>query len=405
MAVRPKTHADALAPAEPVPVAMLGRTSTLELQDPYGSITRQITSAREWLPDGFYIAGYYWDIESGGLALEERGHAGNYQPFVAKGLPRDGGLADLLAEARSANPRFAAVVCEDIERTGRDTFNALKLERELAGSDILLFATDEPIDLDGTDPATILLRRTRQNMAEYFRLQLKRSMWRGMRAHAEQGYNLGKVLDGYLPDKIPHPAPAKAAQGRTKTLLALDEVRAPIIAAIYADARLEKTGRADHPRPADRRPGHLPGRRSGDRLDARRDYSILGQPEIHRISGVRPQPERQARRRTSGTGPTSPPIRPSWTATPGRPPRRSGPSTAAHATGPHNPATWRTYPLRSRVRCKICKRRMCGQPKAHPDRKTPTEHIYYVCQFNPGTPVTSPPPPTTPAPSRSAKTS
>jgi len=29
---------------------------------------------------------------------------------------------------------------------------------------------------------------------------------------------------------------------------------------------------------------------------------------------------------------------------------------------------------------------MCGQPKAHPDRKTPTEHIYYVCQFNPNTP-------------------
>ena len=242
MAVRPKTHADALAPAEPVPVAMLGRTSTLELQDPYGSITRQITSAREWLPDGFYIAGYYWDIESCGLALEERGHAGNHQPFVARGLPRDGGLADLLAEARSANPRFAAVVCEDIERSGRDTFNALKLERELAGSDILLFATDEPIDLDGTDPATILLRRTRQNMAEYFRLQLKRSMWRGMRAHAEQGYNLGKVLDGYLPDKIPHPAPAKAAQGRTKTLLALDEVRAPIIAAIYAMRVDEKLG-------------------------------------------------------------------------------------------------------------------------------------------------------------------
>ena len=72
------------------------------------------------------------------------------------------------------------------------------------------------IDLDGTDPATILLRRTKQNMAEYFRLQLKRSMWRGMRAHAEQGYNLGKVLDGYLPERIPHPAPAKAAQGRTK---------------------------------------------------------------------------------------------------------------------------------------------------------------------------------------------
>src|SRR5450755_2903992 len=225
MAVRPKTHAASVAPAEPVPVAMLGRTSTLELQDPLGSITRQITSAREWLPAGFYITRYYWDIESGGLDLEERGHADNCQPFVDKGLPRDGGLADLLAEARSGQPTFAAVVCEDIERSGRDTYNALKLERELAGSYILLFATDEPLDLEGTEPATILLRRTKQNIAEYFRLQLKQKMWRGMRTHAAQGYNLGKVLDGYLPNKVPHPAPSKASQGRTKTLLALDEIR------------------------------------------------------------------------------------------------------------------------------------------------------------------------------------
>ena len=150
-----------------------------------------------------------------------------------KGLPRDGGLADLLAEAKSPAPRFAAVVCEDIERSGRDTFNALKLERELGESGILLFATDEPIDLDGTDPATILLRRTnllrrtKQNIAEYFRLSLKQKMWRGLRTHAAQGYNLGKVLDGYLPEKIPHPAPSKASQGRTKTLLVLDEQRAP----------------------------------------------------------------------------------------------------------------------------------------------------------------------------------
>ena len=43
-------------------MAMLGRTSTLEMQVPFGSITRQITSAREWLPEGFYITGYYSGI-------------------------------------------------------------------------------------------------------------------------------------------------------------------------------------------------------------------------------------------------------------------------------------------------------------------------------------------------------
>ena len=61
---------------------------------------------------------------------------------------------------------------------------------------VLLDIESGGLDLEGTDPATILLRRTKQNIAEYFRLQLKRSMWRGMRTHAAQGYNLGKVLDG-----------------------------------------------------------------------------------------------------------------------------------------------------------------------------------------------------------------
>ena len=50
-------------PAEPVPVAVLARTSTLLLQDPAASLRRQITSTREWLPPGFYVAGYYWDVE------------------------------------------------------------------------------------------------------------------------------------------------------------------------------------------------------------------------------------------------------------------------------------------------------------------------------------------------------
>ena len=50
-----------------------------------------------------------------------------------------------------------------------------------------------------------------------------------------------------------------------------------------------------------------------------------------------------------------------------------------------NPANWRTYPFRSRIRCKICKRRMCGLPKRHPDRKTPTEYFFYACHYNPKT--------------------
>ena len=44
--------------AEPVPVAFIGRTSTLALQDPRASLNRQLRSARDWLPGG--LAGPRW---------------------------------------------------------------------------------------------------------------------------------------------------------------------------------------------------------------------------------------------------------------------------------------------------------------------------------------------------------
>jgi hypothetical protein len=151
--------AGASAPAEPVPVAILARTSTLVLQDPVASLNRQIRSCQAWLPAGWYVAGCYWDVESGGLDLEQRSQGEAWRPFAAVGIPRDGGMADLLTEAKAPLPRFAAVVCEDIERSARDTFNALKLEKELSREGIPLFATDEPASIEGINATTVLVRR------------------------------------------------------------------------------------------------------------------------------------------------------------------------------------------------------------------------------------------------------
>src|SRR5579859_4390560 len=75
------------SPAEPVPVAILARTSTLAMQDPVASLNRQIRSCRQWLPAGWYVAGYYWDIESGGIDLEQRSQGDAWQQFTAAGLP------------------------------------------------------------------------------------------------------------------------------------------------------------------------------------------------------------------------------------------------------------------------------------------------------------------------------
>ena len=74
-------------PAEPVPVAVLARTSTLALQDPVASLNRQIRSCQTWLPPGWYVAGYYWDVESGGLDLEARSQGEAWRPFAAAGIP------------------------------------------------------------------------------------------------------------------------------------------------------------------------------------------------------------------------------------------------------------------------------------------------------------------------------
>src|ERR1035441_967938 len=227
--------------AEPVPVAFLGRTSTLYMQDPAASQRRQLRECEAKLPPGWYIAAHYWDVESGGLDIEERGHGTAWQQVDA-GIPRDGGLADLLTEAASPAPRFAAVICEDIERSGRETFNALKLERQLGAAGVLLFAADEPINVTGVNATTILIRRVKQGVAEWFRLQIKKKAREGLRQHTIDGWNIGTPPYGYAADRVRHPSPLKASQGRTKTRLIPDPQRAPVVAQIFTWRVQEKIG-------------------------------------------------------------------------------------------------------------------------------------------------------------------
>jgi hypothetical protein len=57
---------------------------------------------------------------------------------------------------------------------------------------------------------------------------------------------------------------------------------------------------------------------------------------------------------------------------------------AEHATNwgdtmvPH-PTAKRSYLLRSRMRCKICERRMVGRTKTHPGRDPKGDYTYFVC--------------------------
>ena len=373
-------------PAERVPVAFLGRTSTLEMQDPVASLRRQIRSSRDWLPPGWFIAAYYWDVESGGLDLEARGQGQAWRAFTGAGIPRDGGLAALLAEAASPAPKFAAVICEDIERSGRDTFNALKLEKKLSRNDIPLFATDEPAVIEGVNATTVLVRRMKQGVAEWFRLQLKEKTWKGLVEHALDGWNIGPAPYGYLADRIPHPVPVKASQGRTKTRLARDPDRAPVVAQIFTWRTVGKLGMPTIAARLNADPARYPA--PGKGWTTQTVFAVLGNPKYtgHMVYGrIR---KRNGRRVTVPASewlwspePVHPAIvdRATWQQAQqigaGHGTSRDGDGLSAH------PAATRTYTYRGRIRCRDCRRRMGGI--AYGQARL---NVYYQCPHNAANP-------------------
>ncbi len=383
--------------AAPLPLAFLGRTSTAVVQDPVSSMRRQARSAQEKAPPGSFIAAWFWDIESGGMDLEQRGHGTAHERFDV-GIPRDGGIADLLAEAAGPNPRFAAVICEDIERSGRDTFNALKLERHLADAGIPLLAADEPIDLEGMNATTILVRRVKQGVAEWYRFQIKEKAWKGLREHALDGWNIGTPPYGYQAERTPHPVPVKAAQGRTKARLVPDPARAPVVAQIFTWRTVDRLG---IPEITDRlNAGHhaCPPADPGKGWTQSGVYSILENPKYtgYMVFG---------RRRTHGgkRGRRVPPEQWIWSPDQTHPAiitratwdaaqvmgeahgtSRDGPALSVH------PQARRTYLLRGMVRCRPCKRRMYGtvRPSTRYYASAPdVDHAYYRCPHDPANPA------------------
>jgi site-specific DNA recombinase len=374
-------------PAEPVPVAFLGRTSTLEMQDPKASLSRQIRAARGWLPPGWFITAWYWDIESGGLDLEARGR-GQAHRAVTSALPRDGGMADLLTEAASPAPKFAAVVCEDIERSGRDTFNALKLEKKLSRNGIPLFATDEPAVIEGVNATTVLVRRMKQGVAEWFRLQLKEKTWKGLVEHALDGWNIGPAPYGYEADRIPHPVPAKASQGRTKTRLARDPARAPVVERIFTWRVVHKLGMPTIAARLNADPARYPAP-TGRGWTTQTVFAVLGNPKYtgHMVYG--------RIRKRNGRRVTVPPAEWLWSPEPVHPAIIDRPTWEAaqevsteHSTSrdgdglSRHPAATRTYAYRGRCRCRDCRRRMGGVAYG----RGPGKNVYYQCPHNPKNP-------------------
>ena len=208
--------------------------------------------------------------------------------------------------------------------------------RSFAG--IPLFATDEPINAEGMNATTILIRRVKQGIAEWYRFQLKEKAWRGFAQHTIDGYNIGGTAYGYAPHRIPHPNPAKAAQGRTKTRLTLDSVTAPMVAQVFAWRTVRKLGiRAITNRLNADPPATRPRARAAGPPPASTPYGrTRSTPGTWPTAAAAPSAASAAARspRISGSGPRSRPTRRSSPGPRGTPPRPPGPSTPAPATTP-----------------------------------------------------------------------
>ena len=364
-------------------VAFLARVSTDDQQDPTLSLPRQLANCEAALTEGWRITAWFWDIESGRIALERRGR-GHAHEHIAVPLPRDGGLTDLLAEAEHPGRRFDAVICESIDRLARRTYIGTRIEHDLEQAGVRLYAADEPIDPRGKRSTGLLTRRVKQGVAEWYVTDMLERSWDGFKVHTGQGWNIGKPPYGYAADKVQHPVPAKAAEGQTKTRLVPDPQQAPVVAHIYNLRVVERLGydaiaarlntdpdRFPVPEPtsAHRRRGVWSG-------SAVRD--VLHNPKYTGYMVWN-------RRATKSGGRLNPPSAWVWSDNPTHEPlvdratfeaaaavsrTTRGSRAEAGPNGAHRD-TKRGYLLRSYVRCGVCDQRMFG--------KTRHGRAYYNC--------------------------
>jgi site-specific DNA recombinase len=394
---RARGHAQWHTGTAPIGVAFIGRTSTGTLQDPVVSLQRQHRGAGERLPEGFCIVRCYWDVESGGIDLDARSQTDLWRKFADAGVPRDGGMAELRAAIAAGDCPFSAVICEDINRVGRDMLDSLRLEKELRAAGVLIFATSEPIDAQAPAASTILVRRMRMAESEYFRFNLKTLMWEGLQQYAISGHNTGRCPYGYLEERTPHPNPLKASMGATRARLVPHPEHAPWVTAMFewrAWERLSVSGIARRLTDLGAPP---PG--NGQVWSTSTVREILRNPKY---TG------RVVLGRTTNTGPTRrkgeariiqlPREYWTWAASENAHQALTDMETweKAQAIGRErgnsmDPGTrhlgrdsGRLYPYRSKIHCNQCKRRMHGTQST----TTPpgAKLTYYVCPTRTGRP-------------------
>ena len=374
-------------------VAFAGRTSTEDQQDPTLSLPRQLRRCSAVIPDDAVIVAHFFDIESGRMDLSSRGRGSAHELFDIP-IPRDGGIQDLLAEAERPDRRFDYVICESIDRIARRTYYGTYIEHHLEKVGVRLLAADEPIQIGSagrrkTSATTVLTRRVKQGIAEWYVLEMLEKSWDGFAVHTEQGFNIGKPPYGYRAVQIPHSVPAKRAKGVKKTRLAADPVEGVVVRQIFAWRIGE---RLSYQQIADRLNQDLVASPPPTPVDPAR---AVGRWTISNVREIITNPKhtghmvwgRRARKR--GRNRANPVEDWIWSPQPTHDAHvtlegfveaqqiasQHAKSRSAGGRNRH-PQTRRLYRLRSHLFCDLCGRRMYG--------KTSHGVSYYVCAPKPG---------------------
>jgi hypothetical protein len=296
-------------------------------------------------------------------------------------------MAELRAAIKAGRPPFSAVICENIERTGRDFPDALRLERELNAAGVLILATDEPIDAAAPDAAVRLVRRVKQGIAEYFRYNLKTQMWEGLKEYAISGHNTGLCPYGYAEDRTPHPNPMKASMGATRARLVPDPERGPWVTKMFEWRVYEKLSLVSIARRLDKLGAPAP--QPGTPWSPATVNHILANPKhtgrivIGRTRNTATSPGERKKRNVprehwtwAGDGNEHAPLvtMELWEA--------AQDAGREHArVRDHQAEDPAEHPLRSRIRCSQCRRRMARKPNRH--HRTGKIYTYWVCPHDP----------------------
>jgi site-specific DNA recombinase len=369
--------------------AFLGRTSDEDAQDPSLSIPRQLASCETIVkPLGETIVAHYWDIESGRKFLDVRGNGADAARFNIA-VPRDGGIKDLLRDA--ATGRFDAAIVESIDRVSRMTADSTQIERELERVGVALFAADEPMNTNAT---SILTRRVKQGIAEWYVRDLMEKSRRGMEESVRQGWHTGgRAPYGYSLEQHPHPNPSKAREGKHKHRLILDPLRAPVVLMIFEDYCVRLLGLGEIceklNRNIEKYPAPVPNRKDATDLAHTWSrsviYAMLRNPKYTGFNVWGRNDKRRGRQQIRprdewvwSAAPTHEPIvsRELFEMVEGRAQRNAQATKAGMTRQSHKnvkPQARRLYPLRGRVRCAMCGHSMEGSHQKGSN--------WYRCQY------------------------